>query len=286
MVKRYHVKIAPSGYIYILITIVLSVGAVNTGNNLLYIVASLLLALMLLSGLSSLGNLFFLDISLVPPQEIFAGVPARFNINIKKRMGNSFFLSCETIFGTARLPNIKGRSEIPLWLTFPRRGRVPIDNIKIHSGFPLGFFRRFKTYSLDLEVLVYPRPIPRAMPSLTGGFRGSKTKDSVQGELSDEVKELRDYRPPDPLRWVDWKATARRGMMIVRDFYRLEGDTLMVDLSRKGSGWEKRISEACYLALESHRRDLSVVLILPDKEIGPGRGDMQKRILLEALANV
>ena len=63
MKKRYRVKITAAGYVYVLITIILGVGAVNTGNNLLYLMSSLLLALMVLSGMSSLGNLFSLSVS-------------------------------------------------------------------------------------------------------------------------------------------------------------------------------------------------------------------------------
>jgi len=283
MPKRYRVKITPSGYIYILITIVLCVGAVNTGNNLLYLMGSLMLALMLLSGLSSLGNLLFLDVSIIPSQEIFAEIPVQFHLLIHKRRGNSFFLSFETPFGAIRLPFMKGQIDSPLWLTFPKRGTARLERLRIHSGFPLGFFRRFKVSSIDLEVMVYPRPIPRAIPPLTGRPQGSEKTGSFHGELSDETKELRNYRHSDPLKWVDWKATARKGEMVVRDFYSLEGDTLMIDLSKKQDGWEKRVSEACYLILEGHKRKLSVALILPDREIGPGHGEKHKKLLLEAL---
>ena len=283
MRQRYHVKITSSGYIYILLTIVLSVGVANTGNNLLYLMASLMLALMFLSGLSSLGNLFFLDISVIPSQEIFAEIPAQFRLISQKRRGHSFFLSCETPFGSIRLPFLKGRSEAPLWLTFPKRGSTRIDTVRIHSGFPLGFFRRFKTYSVGVEVFVYPKPIPQVLPSLTGSVQGGEKSDSFRGELSDEIKELRQYRDADPLRWVDWKATARKGEIVVRDFYHLEGDTLTIDLTNKQEGWEKRLSEACYLIIEGQRRKLYVGLNLPDREIGPGRGEKHKRLLLEAL---
>ncbi len=284
--KGYRVKITTSGYIFILTTIVLGLGAVNTGNNLLYLMASLMLALMVLSGLSSFGNLFFLDIDIIPSQEIFAQVPSRFSLIIHKRRGNSFFLSCETRFGAAQLPMITGRLDTTLWLTFPERGKTRIETVGIHSGFPLGFVRRFKIYSAGLDVMVYPRPIPQVLPPLIGNALGMETGGSFHGELSDETKDLRDYVPSDPLKWVDWKATARKGEMVVRDFYRFEGDTLTIDLSKKLAGWEKRLSEACYLILECNRKKLSVALILPDREIGPGRGERHKRLLLEGLTLV
>ena len=117
-----------------------------------------------------------------------------------------------------------------------------------------------------------------------GGTGGSeRLSDSFFGELGDEIREIRKYRLSDPLKWVEWKATARRGKIMVREFYRLEGDTLMIDLSGKMPAWEKRLSEACYLVLEGYRRKLSIALKLPGMEIEPGQGERHRRILLEAL---
>ena len=83
MSRRYQVKITASGYIYIVVTILISVAAINTGNNLLYIISSLMLALMAISGIASLFNLFFIEISLRPPEEVFAGIPARFSLRAR-----------------------------------------------------------------------------------------------------------------------------------------------------------------------------------------------------------
>ncbi|MBW1802999.1 MAG: DUF58 domain-containing protein, partial [Deltaproteobacteria bacterium] len=98
MRNRYRVKITPSGYVYILITIVLSLGAANTGNNLLYLMTSLMLALMAMSGFISFMNFFFIEMSVTPPKEIFAGRPAPFKLRIHKKKGYSFFLRCDTAF--------------------------------------------------------------------------------------------------------------------------------------------------------------------------------------------
>ncbi|MFC1534893.1 DUF58 domain-containing protein [Thermodesulfobacteriota bacterium] len=285
MASKYKVKITGPGYIYIIITIAVSVAAINTGNNLLYIISSLMLALMALSGFTSLANLLFINISLKPPREIFADIPARFNLIINKRMGSSFFLRCETPFGSLPLPFIKGNSEQALWLKFPKRGKVRLNNLLANSGFPLGFFRRFKRSPVELDLLVYPRPTVCILPVPMGGTTGSeKPSDSFLGELGDEIKELRKYRASDPLRWVEWKATARRGRMVVREFYHLEGDTLNIDLSVKSDLWERKLSEACHLVLEGQRRKLLVTLKLPERHIEPGLGERHKRLLLEALA--
>lgn len=285
MARRYTVKITASGYIYIVVTILISVAAINTGNNLLYIISSLMLALMAISGAASFFNLFFIDLSLRPPEELFAGIPARFSLTVGKRRGSSFFLTFETPYGSAILPHVAGRCEQPLWLTFPGRGEVTIQEIRIGSGFPLGFFRRTKINPLQLRFVVYPRPSVSTAPLLAGGSEGSERRsDSSWGETGDELKELREYRESDPLKWIEWKATARRGRTMVREFYHLEGDTLVIDLSDKSGPWERRLSHACHLVLEGHRKKLALAMWLPHRKIEAGKGEGQKRLLLEALA--
>lgn len=285
MARRYTVRITVSGYIYIIVTILISVAAINTGNNLLYVISSLMLALMAISGAASLFNLFFIDVTLRPPEEVFAGIPARFSLTIGKRRGSSFFLGFATRYGFAALPFVSGVVEQPLWLTFPKRGEVTIGDIRIRSGFPLGFFHRSKISPVDLHLVVYPKPTPTAAPLLAGGsIGGERRSDFFSGELGDEIKELREYRESDPLKWVEWKATARRGRMVVREFYRLEGDTLFIDLSERTGQWERKLSRACHLVLEGHRKKLLLAMKLPHGKIDPGKGERQKRLLLEALA--
>ena len=283
--RKYFVRITTSGYIFVFVTIVLSVGAVNTANNLLHIVASSMLALMLLSGMGSFLNFFYLRITLIPPEEVFAGIPAPFQLIVNKQRGNSFFLTFETSFGKTKIPFIKGKVEASLWLKFLDRGTVPLDTIKIDSGFPLGFFRRFTFKPVNQKIVVYPIPLPTLFPPLSSKSSGENEGYSRYGELCDEIKELRSYTHSDPLKWIDWKATARKGTAIVRDFYRIAGDTLIINLANKtGQDMEKQLSEAAYLIMEGHRKKLSIGLILPNEQISPGRGEEHKTRLLKAIA--
>lgn len=285
MSRRYQVKITASGYIYIVVTILISVAAINTGNNLLYIISSLMLALMAISGIASLFNLFFIEISLRPPEEVFAGIPARFSLKIAKRRGSSFFLGFETDYGSLVLPHLSGTVEQPLWLTFPVRGEVAMGEIRIGSGFPLGFFRRSRISPLRLRIVVYPRPAVSTGSPVAGGSQGNERRsDSSAGEWGDELKELREYRESDPLKWIEWKATARKGRTMVREFHHMEGDTLFIDLAEKTGQWERRVSHACHLVLEGHRKKMALAMRLPHRKIEAGKGEDHKRLLLEALA--
>ncbi|CAD7771508.1 MAG: hypothetical protein KIIPBIDF_00264 [Candidatus Methanoperedenaceae archaeon GB50] len=66
--SRFQVKITKPGIFFVALTIMLGVAAVNTGNNLIYLIAALMLSLMALSGLSSFLNLVGLDFKIEVPR--------------------------------------------------------------------------------------------------------------------------------------------------------------------------------------------------------------------------
>jgi len=64
-----------AGVVYVLVTLVIGIAALNTGNNLLYIVVAAMLAAILVSGLASALVLRRLDLDVRLPEHVFAGRP-------------------------------------------------------------------------------------------------------------------------------------------------------------------------------------------------------------------
>ncbi|MFZ1130794.1 MAG: DUF58 domain-containing protein [Terriglobales bacterium] len=64
-----------AGMIYILISVVIGIAAINTGNNLLYVVVAALLSAILVSGIASALVLRSLTLDLHLPEHVFAGRP-------------------------------------------------------------------------------------------------------------------------------------------------------------------------------------------------------------------
>jgi len=64
-----------AGLIYILISVVIGIAAINTGNNLLYIVVAALLSAILVSGIASAQVLRSLTLDVHLPEHVFAGRP-------------------------------------------------------------------------------------------------------------------------------------------------------------------------------------------------------------------
>src|ERR1041384_2747423 len=64
------------GIIYMVGVVLIAIGALNTGNNLLYIIVATLLAAILISGIASALVLRALELDVRLPDHLFAGQPA------------------------------------------------------------------------------------------------------------------------------------------------------------------------------------------------------------------
>jgi uncharacterized protein (DUF58 family) len=64
-----------AGLIYMVITVVIGIAAINTGNNLLYVVVSSLLAAIIVSGIASAVVLRGLELDVLLPEHVFAARP-------------------------------------------------------------------------------------------------------------------------------------------------------------------------------------------------------------------
>jgi len=64
-----------AGLIYILITVVIGIAAINTGNNLLYVIVAALLSAIIVSGVASAVVLRGLELDVHLPEQVFSGRP-------------------------------------------------------------------------------------------------------------------------------------------------------------------------------------------------------------------
>jgi uncharacterized protein (DUF58 family) len=85
--ESFDYDITRAGIIYVLVTLVIAIAALNTGNNLLYIVVAAMLAAILVSGVVSAWVLRFLELDVRLPEHIFAGraIPGRIVLHNPRR---------------------------------------------------------------------------------------------------------------------------------------------------------------------------------------------------------
>jgi uncharacterized protein (DUF58 family) len=232
---RMEYKVTREGWIYVLGILLVSVAALNTGNNLLFLILASLIAIILMSGILSSITLSGVEMRLELPEHIFAGQPVRVMLELhnEKLTLPSFSLRVEAI--STKSPSATAALlETPVYfpyvpkhervqqnvpLTFPRRGVYRQETFRIVTRFPFGFLQKARRIDLKTEALVYPSVEPTeelldVLPGLEGAL------ESMSKGRGQDLYALRDYLPTDSARHVHWKASARLGSLMVREFTR------------------------------------------------------------------
>jgi len=90
--EQFDYDVTKAGIVYVLVTLVIGIAALNTGNNLLYIVVAAMLAAILVSGFVSAWVLRYLELDMHLPEHVFAGRPVlgRIVLNNPRRVWPSF----------------------------------------------------------------------------------------------------------------------------------------------------------------------------------------------------
>jgi uncharacterized protein (DUF58 family) len=294
------VRVTNLGLGYVLMTLVVAIGATNTGNNGLYLLVSLFLGVLVVSGVVSRRNVDSLTVALDGPAEVFAGEPARFTLRVRNGGRLTRRAVLVKIGGAAApllFPRVGPGAEESrgVDLVFPRRGRRTSESLLVYSGYPIGLFRKGHVSEVRDERIVYPalalsrppRPDPRDAesgdPRLRRKGRGA------------EIRNLRDAVFGDDPRDVHWPQTARQGKFIIKDRAAEEGHDAVVALEvgrppGADPGWDARfeaaVSEAAGLAMQLLARGSRVGLVLGDAVVPPGSGPAHRRAVLQALALV
>ncbi len=235
-------KLTREGLVYLAGVFVILLAALNTGNNLLFMILSSMLAGILVSGVLSRIVLSGIGLKLELPDHIFAEQPilAILELHNEKQLWPSFSLRVVGKEKDAR-PQILTRPvyfpHIPrqlsarqkVELVFPRRGVYRQDSLSLRTKFPFGFLEKRRKVESEMEVVVYPRVEPteefyEILPLISGEIA------SLYRGRGHDLYSIRDYQATDSARFVDWKASAKTGALKLREFTREDERRLMLVL--------------------------------------------------------
>lgn len=294
------------GKYFVGITIGVGFAAINTGNNLLYLLLGMMLALIIASGVMSELSLRDLVVTRQPPLRIHARRPFLMGIGLSngKKKLPSFSIEVEDLVGNRSLDKkcyfLKlppGRLQHTSYRhTFSRRGRYTYSGFRLSTKFPFALFRKSRVVDAPGEVIVYPQlaqlahaPPPRARAA-GAEARGARGR---QGDFYG----LREFRDGDDPRDIHWRSSARHGRTMVREHEEESARrvTLLVDnalpegelcpdeLAKEGL--ERAISLCASLAADYLARGYTV-RVAPRGETAPPwlSGTQELGRLLRALA--
>ncbi len=167
-----------------------------------------------------------------------------------------------------------GRLKVKVVVKTPRVGQHGLHGLALEVHGAPGLFEVPLTFANPYGVEVLPRPFVAYLMQPRGGrshlVAPSGRPGRVRGE-GDDLRELREHQPGDPFRRIAWKASARRGALLVREFEREERDVVWLVLDAAVELWagplgraplDLAIDEAAAIATRHLARGDRVGLIL------------------------
>lgn len=278
--------------------------ALNTGNNLLYLVLALMLSFLVLSGVLSEAALRGIRVRRRLPAELFAGRNARvaleihntqrriaaFAIVVEDRVAEPDTADCAA--GRCVALRVGPRSSEMRSYAFEPRQRGPLEfrGFVVSTRFPFGLFAKSLLLDAPEQTLVYPAVEPVPTPRDDAPASSSGSQPMPRDGAGDAADGLRDFASGDPARRIHWRASSRARRLLVRRRSGDESAELEVLLhtagSEPGEAFERRVSRAAsevVAGLDAGRR---VGLRAGAERVRPEAGSRQRAQLLSLLARI
>lgn len=222
-------KFTPEGTRFVIVALAIGVAAINTGNNLLYLILAMVLSMIILSGILSESSLRMVDILRSVPKTAFAGKP--FLVKITAMNSKKLFPSISITFqdhvegavnaGSPYFLKVppKGKEQGSYHLTLEKRGVHAFREGRLATRYPFGLFLKSKDAGGMSEILVYPKILDVRELLRETGVDGGEVESRIKGKGTD-LYGLRGYVSGDDMRTIHWKTSARLSKLYVKEFAR------------------------------------------------------------------
>jgi len=274
------------GLIYALMVFAMLLGSMNYNNNLSFVLTFMLAGLGFIAMHQCQRNLVGLELSFAGVEPVFAGQVARFRIAVTNyskspRLGICLY-SDDAVSEVADLaPGDSSVFTIPV--PTRHRGRISLRRFGIRTLFPFELFRSWAWLHMDLRGLVYPAVAEVAPPPPPTQTANGHRQHDARGE--EDFAGLRRFHDGDSPRHVAWKAYARSGQLLSKQFAGADTSSQWFDFaSIQQTDVEQRLSILTRWITDTERSGAAYGLRLPGKEFPPANGNAQRQQCLEALA--
>jgi uncharacterized protein (DUF58 family) len=271
--------------------------AMNTGNNLLYLLLGAMLG--------------FITVSSWLSEQAIRGLLIERRHGRTVTVGHDFRIGYDVYNAKSRLPSLaveireaglpegaflthvapKGRATARSVNSFVRRGVYPLGTVTLSTGFPFGMFRKERDVELPDEVVVWPRTDRPVREPASGAGRVPRVGSSARGTAGSrgEYRSLRGYRVGDDPKDIHWKSSARLREPVIREYERDGAETRWICLDLRGEpgdAAEVAIEVAAALAARSLAQHRPFAIVAGDAVVEPGEGAGHLERVLDTLARV
>jgi uncharacterized protein (DUF58 family) len=219
-------RLTPRGAAVLVVSVVLIAAAGWAGYPLFRVLGAIGLGALLAAVAVTARGMRVAVTRVVYPDRVERGRPALAKLRVRNLAGGpqSGFAAWDQAGGRTRTVQVRALAEgaeatYQYELPTATRGLMAVGPLTLQRGDPFGLARNRHAAGETRTLWVYPRKYPAR--ALIGGFPrhhhdGTTTDDSLRGSL--DLRDVREYQPGDEVRHLHWKATARTGRMMVRDY--------------------------------------------------------------------
>jgi len=288
------IRLKKEGRRFLIAVVLIGLASFDTGNNLIYLIFSLMLSITLITFITAAINLRGLRFELVFKEPIYAETPYTLEVEIENSKpipSYSIYIILPFEGQRVYIPSIKGRVNRVSFdrLIIGKRGRYRIKGFSVMTGFPFIFMYLYRWMECDTEVIVYPRLMdirPLLMDMVPLPAETGRPRITHDGEFIF----VREYVYGEESRKIDWKATARTQKTMMKVFSKGDERLATIILDNAGGGreddFEKAVSVCASLCSEFIQRGYYVRLITCTKVVPFGRGKVHLFKILDILAGV
>ena len=266
------------GVVFVCLVLLVAGAALYSGNNLIYLILSAMLAATLISGLVSRIDLAGLHLTLGLPDHIFAGRPslARVGLQNLKWLIPSFAIRVQASdpeegfeLQSVYFPVVAAKESVAASaeVVFARRGKYRGAGVDIVTRFPFGLVERRARLELKDRMIAYPnvRITPEAERALNSLKRTAMNR--LAGD-SHDLYRVRPALPSDGARFIHWKASAGSPELWVREFTREERLSVRLVLDRRTSsadGFETAVAACAAVAWKLAEEGADITLATDER---------------------
>ena len=300
--RRRRLRITREGKYFLALTLGIGLAAINTGNNPLYLILGMLLAMIMASGILSELAIAKLRIEREVPRRLFAGSSFLMGLtlhNPRSRLATYSILAEDVADGVdlgkrcyfLKLPP-KTCQRTSYRHVVHRRGLWQLEANRLATRCPFGLFEKQRLVPLPQPLVVFPaiRPISSDAADRSEGERRHQGSIGRIGEYHG----IRDYRHGDDPRDIAWHTSAKLRRPVVREYEDPHGQAITVSLdlstahtigaSERERRFEAALSYAASLLVHFNEVGHGVALQVGEQTSVLGRGDAHLDLLLRHLA--
>lgn len=295
MDRKGRIYILPTGFGLLFIggaLLMILVGATYQ-NNLVNLLAFFMLSLIFIAMVQTHNNLKDITVETLEAengykdgQHVVTAVltntarDPRFNLefSLRRKLAASIYENTQPL-----LP--KGLVKLKASYPAVMRGQYVLNDVKVHTVYPLGLFRAWIWLPNQTTYYVYPKPEGQLpFPRGTVGSESAEVQMAAKG--GEDFAGHRRYENGDSLGHIDWKARARGRPLLIKEFNEGAPAPITLDWYQLDANLdtEQKLSQLAQWVDEAVRRRAVFGLKIPERTIAPSQGLQHAQTCLEALA--